>query len=109
MQIERKRGDTAPDVITVTFTKSRQVVNILGCTFKMTVDKRLAPDDSSTKLYEISGVITDAQKGQVEFSPTPEQSDTVGFYYYDIQMTDAYGKVSTPISGPYVYAQDITK
>lgn len=109
MQIERTRGDTVPDVVTVTSAKNRKVVNITGFQFKMTVDERLAPDDISTQLYQLDGVISDAEAGVVEFFPTEEQANRVGYFYYDIQMTDSYGKVCTPLSGQYVYVQDITK
>jgi hypothetical protein len=32
-------------------------------------NERMSPDDPSTQVYQIDGVITDAEKGEVEFAP----------------------------------------
>lgn len=109
MQIDRTRGDTTPIVATVTFKKTRQVVNLVGCSFKLTVDKRAAPADVSTLLFQIEGVVAEGENGQVEFHPTDEQANHVGFFYYDIQMTDSYGKIHTLVCDSFVIKQDITK
>lgn len=109
MQIERKRGDTAPITATVTAQRSRTPANITGSVFKLTVDSRMAPDDSTSKLFELTGNIVDAERGVVEFSLTSEQADHVGFFYYDIQMTDSYGKIHTLDCDSFVMSQDITK
>lgn len=45
----------------------------------------------------------------MEFHPTDEQANHVGFFFYDIQMTDAYGKFHTLVSDSFVVTQDITK
>jgi hypothetical protein len=107
MQIERRRGDTGPDTCTV--SAHGDAANITGCTFLMTLSRVPNPVDASQQVYQIEGVIIDAAAGVVEFSPTAEQANQVGYFYYDIQMTDSYGKVHTPITGNYVYKQDITK
>jgi hypothetical protein len=105
MQIERVRGDT----FTITNRKTRAVVNLTGSTLKLTLNSLQAPEDTTTELYQLSGVITDPETGVVEFSPTSEQSDVVGLYYFDVQMTDSFGQVTTLTSGTYTYKQDITK
>lgn len=110
MQIERKRGDTYPDVFTVRFsTKPRGLVNLSGCSFKMTLSTIAEPEDVSTQLYQIEGVVVDPATGKVEFSPTAEQANRVGYFFYDVEMTDSYGKVHTLASDSYNYKQDITK
>lgn len=109
MQIERTRGDTNPDVFTVTSTKTRSVVNLSGCAFKLTVSSVSAPTDVTTQAYQLDGVITDPAKGVVEFAPTEAQANLVGYYYYDVQMTDSFGKILTLVKDAYLFKQDITK
>ncbi len=109
MKIERTRGDTNPDICTITNARTRVVVNLAGCSFKLTVSSVSNPTDTSTQLYQIDGVITDAVNGVVEFAPTVDQVDRVGYYYYDIQMIDSYSKIITLTKDSYVYKQDITK
>ena len=104
------RGDTSPDVFTVTHsTKPKGAVNLTGCSFKMTLSTVPAPVDETTQAYQLVGEIPDPTNGKVEFSPTAAQANLVGYFYYDIQMTDSFGDVSTLVTGTYLYKQDITK
>lgn len=105
----RKRGDTYADEITVKSKKTLQPIDITGYGFLMTLDSRENPDDETTKEYQLIGTITDAPNGVVEFEPSALNADTVGSFYYDIQMTDGAGKVRTILEGKYVYGQDRTK
>jgi hypothetical protein len=75
----------------------------------MTLSTVANPTDTTTQVYQILGDIVDAANGVVEFSPTLDQANRVGYFYFDVQMTDSYGKVSTLVTGTYVYKQDITK
>lgn len=110
MQIVRTRGDTAPDVFTVTTNnRAKALVNLAGCSFKMTLSTVADPVDVSTQLYQLDGVIPEPATGKVEFAPTVEQADHVGYFYYDIQMTDSFGDIITLAAGSYLYKQDITK
>jgi hypothetical protein len=109
MQITRFRGDTRPDTCTITTVGTQDVANILGCSFVLTVSSVQNPVDTTSQLYQIAGGIVDAENGVVEFSPTLSQADRVGYFYYDIQMTDTYGKTHTLTKGAYIYQQDITK
>jgi hypothetical protein len=109
MQIMRFRGDTRPDTCTITTVGTQDATNISGCSFLLTISTAQNPIDTSTQLYQINGAIVDAINGVVEFSPTLSQADRVGFFYYDIQMTDTYGNIHTLCKGAYVYQQDITK
>lgn len=109
MQIERKRGDTYADVFTITNRKTKASVNLTGCLLKLTVSRTQSPIDVIDQVYQIEGVITNPETGVVEFSPTLEQSNQVGYFHYDIQMTDMDGVVRTMVSGVYLYTQDITK
>jgi hypothetical protein len=109
MQITRTRGDTVPDGFTVTNPATGSIVNLTGCTLKLTVSSNPNPTDSSTQLFQLQGVINDPTSGVVEFTPTAAQANNVGYFYYDIEMTDSYGRVMTLTKDTYVLTQDITK
>lgn len=106
--ITRFRGDTAADQFTV--KRDGAAVDITGCSFKLTVNSEQNPTDTSTQLFSISGVITSAVNGEVDFSPTSLEADQApGDYFYDIQMTDGTGAKQTIEKGRYRFKQDITK
>lgn len=109
MDIERKRGDSYADEFTITYKETGVPVNLAGCTFLLSLDTLASPPDGTTQVYQLTGVVSDPTKGVVGFSPTTTQADKVGYYYFDVQMTDATGAVRTIASGRYVYKQDITK
>ena len=104
----RTRGDTYADIINVK-DSSLAVVNITGYSFKLTVDTLENPTDSATQVYQLTGSITDAPNGVVQFAPTALQADQRGDLYFDIEMTDGAGKITTIDKGSYTYTQDITK
>jgi hypothetical protein len=106
MQLERVRGDTAADVITI--KSGNTPVDLTGCSALMTINSLRNPPDDSTQIYQVAGVITTFDSS-ISFSPTEEQADLVGFYYYDIQLTDATGHKRTLVKDAYVFTQDITK
>lgn len=85
-------------------------VNITGCTFKLTVNSEKDPTDITTQLFTVTGTITNATGGEVEFAPSSLQADQApGRYYYDVQMTDGTGAIRTAAKGVYRFIQDITK
>lgn len=106
--ISRYRGDTAADQFTI--KRDDVVVNLTGSSFKLTVDATKDPTNTATQLYSLTGTITSAVNGEVEFAPDATQADqTPGDYYYDVQMTDGTGAKLTIQKGRYRYKQDITK
>jgi hypothetical protein len=106
--ITRYRGDTAPDQFTI--TRDGVAVDITGYAFKLTVNSNDDPTDTADQLYSLTGSITDAAAGYVEFAPTAMEADqTPGEYYYDVQQTDDLGAILTVAKGRYRYKQDITK
>lgn len=108
--ITRKRGDTYPDVFSITLESTGEPLDITGYSFLLTVDPAKAPADDTNNLFQIVGVIEDAVNGQVSFAPSEVQSNqTPGTYYYDGQLTDADGNVRTFVTGKYKIVQDITK
>jgi hypothetical protein len=107
MDIERKRGDTYP--IEITVLSDGVALDITGASFLLTVDPAKEPTDATNNLCQLTGVITDAPTGAVSFTPTANQMDAVGKYFFDIQMTDASGAIRTIDAGKFVLKQDITK
>lgn len=105
--ITRKRGDTYPIVFTVSV--NGVPADITGCTFLLTVDPSKAPLDNTANICQIVGVITNPTGGIVSFSPSPANVNFVGKYYYDIQITDALGKIRTLVMAKFTLVQDITK
>ena len=71
--IARKRGDTAPDKITVLDPEAvtpGTPLDVTGFGFKMTVNTEQAPDPGppiGTELVSIIGTLVDAPNGVVEF------------------------------------------
>lgn len=107
MNIIRRRGDTYPDEISVALNGS--TADLTGCTLKLTLNTVKYPIDTTTQVYQINGVIDTPLLGIVKFAPTLAQSDQVGSFYYDIQLTDQLGIIRTIKNGIYEYKQDITK
>ena len=107
--LERKRGDTAPDVINVTDLAGNPL-NVTGFTFQMTINTDKRPTDVTNQVAQIAGTISDAANGVVEFIWSAANADqTPGTYYYDIEQVDASGLVKTIAKQKYVIYQDITK
>jgi hypothetical protein len=109
--ITRFRGDTKADLFTIKRSNG-QLVDITGFTFRMTVNDLENPSTGTPGniLMAITGVITNATKGEVEFAPTALQADqTPGSYFYDVEMTDVASRITTIAKGSYVFTQDISK
>ena len=108
-ELTRTRGDTHVDEFAITSKKTGAVVDITGASFLLTLSYVSSPYNSAKQIYQLTGTITDAENGVVEFAPSAVQADIVGTFYYDVQMTDALGKIRTIEKGVYTYTQDITK
>jgi len=107
--LEYGRGDSFGSEITIK-NKLGVATNITGFSFIMTVDTDLSPIDITSNLFSVTGVITDAPNGKVEFSPLDTDTDlSEDTYYYDIQMTDASTKKRTIIKAKFKIIQDISK
>ena len=108
--ITRKRGDTYAEEKEVISATTGLPMNISGYSFLLTVDPAEKPTDDANNVFQVTGVITDATNGLVEFAPSPAQADRYpGVYFYDIQMTDGDGRIRTIETGKYTVEQDITK
>ncbi len=109
MQINRYRGDTDSDSFMIANSRTGEVVDLTGCSFKLTVNTQRNPTDSSQVVYQLTGFVSDPLTGIVEFQPNSTQADNVGLFYYDVQMVDGNGIVRTLVKDVYVYEEDITK
>ena len=107
--ITRKRGDTYADKFIIVSEEGSIVVDITGHTFLLTVDPAEAPTGSGNNIFQLTGTITDAVAGEVKFAPNASQSNNVGNYFYDLEMTDGSSKIRTIDAGRYTMLQDITK
>lgn len=104
--ITRFRGDTNP--IRLSLTSDGSPLDVTNCSFLLTVNEGENPEDTTYQvLQSIGEIIAPASDGIVEF-PIDGTTDA-GRYYYDVQMTDASGKVKTVAKGIYFIRQDITK
>lgn len=107
--LEYGRGDSFGSEITIK-SKDGTATNIAGFGFVLTVDTELSPVDVSTNLFSVTGIITDAPNGKVEFSPLDTDTDlSEDTYFYDIQMTDTSSKKRTIIKAKFSIIQDISK
>lgn len=108
--ITRYRGDTVPDLYTITDDDGVAIDISTGYSFKMTVNTEKNPADNTNEVFSVTGQITDGPNGIVSFSPSTLQADqTPGTYYYDVQMVYPSGAIRTLEKGRYVIVQDITK
>ena len=102
------RGDTTP--ITFAIKKAGVAVDITGFTLEFAVNPNRNPLNNTAELFRLSGVITDAVNGLVEFRPTDVQTDqTPKKYYYDLQQIDGGGYKRTLLKSIFEIEQDINK
>lgn len=107
-----KRGDSYPLTVWIKNSGTQEPVDITGKTFLLTVNSDKNPIDTTTQIFQLTGVVDPDQvvnKGKVTFTPTILHTATVGKFYYDIQMTD--GAYIYTITSTYSFeiVQDITK
>lgn len=90
-QITRKFGATAPQVVTFKSASTGKAISVAGWTdIKMYIDRKRTPEDDSSRVTVLDGVIG-TNTGDVSFplaTPIP-----VGGYYYQVKFTDANGYV----------------
>ena len=91
------RGDTKPRIVTL---REKTNDDTLGAVI-----------DIVNNLFQIVGVISgDPLLGKVVFAPAVGDTDqAIATYYYDIQMTDASGYISTIALDKFKIIQEITK
>lgn len=108
---DRERADTFPWQVTYTEGKAKDPLNLTGWTaITLTVVTIADPPDATTMLFQITGVVTDAANGVVEFEPSPAQADQEpDTYFQDVQGINPAGKVRTLSKGTWIVRQDRNK
>lgn len=104
----RKRGDDYTFIITVQ-DSAGAAIDITGASFLLTIDPQKNPPTAANNVAQLTGIIVTAAAGTVRFEPSAASVATVGNYHYDVQMTDAAGKVRTILVGQWIIEQDVTK
>ena len=111
--IDYSRGDSYPYSIRIKDKATREYVDITGYTFILTVDPEKAPVDATNNIFDVVGVVDPDQvnnTGRVSFTPTEDDTDNIGKFYYDIQFIDGSGNKRTFVKGfKFLIDQDISK
>ena len=85
-------------------------VDVTGLTAKLTVSPNKTPDNETEQLFEIAGVPSSPTSlGYFDFTPSaPQALQTPDTYFYDVQVTDSFGKPVTIAEGKWTVEFDIT-
>jgi len=103
--VKRPRGDTKDFVLVL--SKNGTVYPLTGCSAKLSVNSKKNP---TTNDYLFQSVATvDVPNGTLTFPFSAGDVDHIGEYYYDVEIIDGLGKISTILKGKWTYEQDITK
>lgn len=104
-----KRGDTRTLRLTI-LDSAGDPVDLTGATVKLAVNPSEEPSDTSEQLFVMTGVLTDAVNGIVDFTPSIAQATQVPeVYYYDVQVDFPGGTRATVIEGKWTVEPDITE
>jgi hypothetical protein len=109
-KISVTRGDDI--TIDITFTDQDGVaVNLTNCKVYFTVKRDLNDEDDEDALIEVDWTShATPLQGKTVLAITNEESDIdPGTYYYDLQLKDAAGKISSTQYGIFEVAPDVTR
>lgn len=115
--LERRRADTKDVAIRLT-QDAVAIASAAGYTGLLTINTVKEPNlnvspQTGVQIFQATGIpnspATDAilRFDFAAFDSSPEIAP--GSYFYDVQITDPDGAVSTPLIGKFVVKQDITK
>ncbi len=105
--LKRFRGDTKPEILTITDKTTGDPADLTACAFVMTFNTERDPADTTNQKGEITGAVHDLAAGEVAFPF--DGIDILGPVFYDVQVTDAQGKTDTFMKGLAQFEQDISK
>jgi hypothetical protein len=83
--------------------------DLTGSTATLTVDSLKEPADATTHQYQLTAAGPLTTDGKMKFSPTTLQANRVGYFFFEVKVTEISGAVRTVAAGTYNYVQDITK
>lgn len=108
------RGDT--DVRQYQITRDGSAVDLTGATIRVTGKEKLSDADGSA-VFSLSSpasgiIIDDAVQGILTVTIAPVDTSSLNSntsLYWDMQVTESNGRVSTPIRGRIEVVQDVTQ
>ena len=104
------RGDTRS--ITLTFTdKNSDPIDLTGATLWFTVKSAVADADADAVIQKKITDHTDPTNGisTVVISPEDTENLPIARYFYDFQLVDPNGNVSTVLEGTFKLKYDVTR
>ena len=112
-EIIKHRGDTKPIVFQLWEDKEAETkLDITDFTFKFTVNKKKDPVDGvdDPEFSLVGNIILPAIDGRVRFLPSAVNMDLPpATYFFDFEVTDADGYISTEMLDKFKLSQDISK
>jgi hypothetical protein len=108
------RGDTVIFDATITRPPGGAAVDLTGATVVCTGRRTLGADDLAVFRLELgSGVeVTDAPGGEVRVTIPPSATASLPDWpalYTDLEITEADGRVSTPLRGRLILTPDVSR
>ena len=103
--INRYRGDTKDLVMKL--TQDKQIFDLTGFSAVLGVNVEENPTEDNCAFKATA--TADAAAGTLTFPFAAEDVNRVGDFYYDVQLTDGAGKISTIRKGKMIFSQDISK
>ena len=91
MSIKIVQNDSRPP-LEFSLTQDGAPVNLTGCTVKFYMKNATT---GSVKINGVACTVTDALKGKCRYSWTGSDTDTVGTYLGEVEVTFADGKIQT--------------
>lgn len=83
-------------------------IDITGYTVFFTVKEKPTDTDANAVITKDITSHYNAEGGITQISLTPTDTDRIGAYYYDIQIKNGDGNITTPITGTISFKRDIT-
>lgn len=100
------RGDT--HTIHMNFKANGQPLDLTGTIVFFTVKQDLNTPDSLAQIAKTISSFDDPESGEVDITLTEEDTDTVGEYFYDIQLKQGPSGVVSSRRGKFIIEQDVT-
>jgi hypothetical protein len=104
------RGDT--HTIDLTFRESGTAIDITGYTLFFTVNASNSPTTDSAAVIEksvTSHLAPTLGQTRITLAPSDTDSITPGTYYYDIQVKDGSGNITSLPKDKFIIVSDITR
>jgi hypothetical protein len=104
--IQMVRGDSY-DLDFLLSDSDGNLLDLTGYSALMSVNSKKEPGPADDPEFTCAGTIV--SPGLVRITPSATDTDRVGAFWYDLEITSPAGAIRTPVGGPFLIAQDITK